>query len=67
MTVSGKRDMRPRCPRCGQVVEIGAVLLQIKPHRDNLVKTACPTAGMDMRQATHWVEDARRRIREMAQ
>lgn len=62
MTLSGK----PVCPRCGQPIEIGAQLHKIKAHRDKLTRAACPTEGMDLVQARHWVEDARRRIREMS-
>jgi hypothetical protein len=55
------------CPRCNAHVKIGANLGLIKPHHDPIVGTPCPTAGMDPAEAGGWVEDARRRIREMAQ
>lgn len=54
------------CPRCGQPVKIGSMYLQIKPHRDVLVKAVCPTEGMTMTIARNWVETERAKIREVA-
>lgn len=65
MTLSGNSDSR--CPRCGQVVKIGSMYNQIKPHRDQVCKAACPTEGMTMGEARGWVDDARRKIKEMSQ